>query len=149
MAWNAIVGLAKDFFRASYNVAAEQRARLVKIATWTAVLVVLGVIVVGIHTATGTPDPVHPSWELVILARAVLGRAFFAVGLFSLAVILAVVVFSALDNTDLGKRLMVWKMEEGNVLEPDVVLAEKKANAGRLLSVLILAAAIIFAGALR
>lgn len=149
MAWiTVLVGLMGDLFKASYNVDADQRAKLVKIASAVAVVIVLAVVAVGLHTASGPADPNHPSWEVVILARLVLARSFFAVGLLAAAILSAVLAFNALEHSSLGKRLMVWKTD-GQVPESISVQAQKTANGGRMFAVLVVAAALVFAAALK
>lgn len=127
----------KDLFLAAYNLTTEQRKRTVQIALAIAGVILVAVIFSAGGTATTEASAEHPIWEVVILYRLALARMFLAVALIPAGALAAVTLYQTIENTDLGKRLLVWTSPEN--YEATGVMAAKTRNGGYLLASLLFA----------
>lgn len=142
------MGWFRDLFAAAHKLTDEQRRKTVRVAVGAAVVVLLVVLFAAGRTASTQLAAEHPVWEIVILFRLALARTVLALALLPLAVFGAVVTFQALENSELGKRLLTWR--EPEAFEPTSVQAQKTANGGRLLAALLFACIVgLLVGVLR
>lgn len=138
----------RNLFAAAHKLTPDQRRKTVRFAAILAAVVVFVVLLGASRTAVTEPGADHPVWEVVILFRLALARTVLSLALLPLAVFVAVVTFQTIENSELGKRLMVWRPTEE--YEAVAVQSQKTANAGRLLSALLFACIIgLLVGVLR
>ena len=138
----------RNLFAAAHKLTPDQRRKTVRIAAALAAVVLFVVLLGASRTAVTEPGADHPVWEVVVLFRLALARTILALALLPLAVFGAVVTYQALENSELGKRLLVWREPES--FEAGSVQAQKTANGGRLLATLLAACIIgLLVGVLR
>jgi hypothetical protein len=123
----------KDLWSAAYNLHPDTCKRTVRIAGILAVLLVV-VVLFGAAAIAGRVVPAeNPVWEAILQTRLAFVRMGLAIPVLILAAVSGVTLFQVLENTQLGKRLLIWA--DGD--DPQVK-AQKTRNAGALLSALIL-----------
>jgi cytochrome c biogenesis protein CcdA len=122
--------MLRDLFTAAFKLDDEQRKRTVRIAVGLAVLCILVVLALAGRTAASEPGVEHPVWEIAILYRLALARLLLAFGLVQVGAMVGMVLYQAFENTQLGKRLVIWSETDS---EP--VKARKTGNAGLLAGV--------------
>ena len=138
----------RNLFTAAHKLTPDQKRKTVRGAALLAGLVLLVILFSASRVAVTEPGADHPVWEVVILFRLALARTILALALLPLAVFGAVVTYQAIENSELGKRLMVWRPTEE--YESGAVQSQKTANAGRLLSALMFACIVgLLVGVLR
>lgn len=126
-----------NLWKAAYNLDPEDRQRSVRIAAGLGVLLVVLVLCGAGGAASQVVPAEHPAWEGVLQARLVLVRLALAVPLLILAAFAGVLIYQLLENTELGKRLLIWAPADDARTQ-----AQKTRNAGSLLGA-ILAASIV------
>lgn len=121
-------------WQAAYNLTPEQRKRSVRVAAWIGAVLVLLVIFAAGKAAGAVVPAEHPVWEAVLQSRLVLVRMVISIPLLILGTLAAVALYQVIENTELGKRLLIWAESDDARVE-----AEKTSNAGTLLGKLLLA----------
>lgn len=119
---------------APFHLTAEQRKASVRFAGGFAVAALLLVLVGAIRLAALNPAPDHPLWEAVANTRVVLARLGLALALVICGVIGALVEYQILENSELGRRTVIWDQAD----DPGVK-ACKTRNAGTLQAALLVA----------
>jgi len=126
-----------NLWKAAYNLDPEDRQRSVRIAAGLGVLLAVLVLCGAGGTAGQVVAADHPLWEAVLQARVVLVRLVLAVPVLVLGGFAGVLLYQLLENTNLGKRLLIWDLGD------DIrIRAQKTRNGGSLLGA-ILAASIL------
>lgn len=129
------MGFFRDLFAPGYKLTAVQRRNTVRAVAVLAALVLFVVLMGASRTAATTPGADEPVWEVAVLFRLALARLILALAILPLAVGAAVVVYQALENSALGKRLLHWRGKEA--YESVAVQAAKTRNGGMILAVLL------------
>ncbi len=121
-------------WEAAYNVTPEDRKRSVRIASGIGIALVVLVIFVAGKTAGQVVPAEHPIWEAVLQARLILVRLLVALPLLVLAAFAAVTIYQVVENTELGRRLLIWASSDDAHTQ-----AQKTRNGGALLASLLAA----------
>ncbi len=121
-----------NLWKAAYNLDPEDRKKSVRIAAGLGVMLVV-LVLCGAGGAAGQVVPAeHPIWEAVLQARLVLVRLVLAVPILILGAAAGILLYQWMENTDLGKRLLVWDLGD------DVrVRAQKTRNGGGILGAIL------------
>lgn len=120
----------RDLFTAAFKLTDDQRRKTVRAVAVLAGLILICCLLLASHTATSEPGADHPIWEVAILFRLALARLILAIALIPASAFIGVALYQVLENTQLGKRLLVWSDSDTGE-----VMARKVANAGLLASV--------------
>lgn len=123
----------RDLWTAAYNLTHEERARSVQIAAWLGAALVAAGIALTERVAEHTVGADSPWWDSVLIARLGLTRLAMAIPLLVLAVFLALLCYQVIENSNLGRRLLIWHANDGVQTK-----AQKTRNAGALLATLLL-----------
>lgn len=127
----------RHLFEAAWKLSPEQRRRTVRWALGLAGVVLLVVLFAAGRTATTDAPAENPVWEVVILYRLALARLVLVLALLPAAVAAAVLIYQTLENSNLGKRLLIWSQSDTQPLEAISVQAAKTRNGGVILAVLL------------
>lgn len=124
----------RHLWHAAYNLTVVERRCSVRAACGLAGVLLLAVLLWAVVVARVQVGADHPLWEAVLQARMVLVRLILALPVLVLGLLAAVAAYQTLENTELGRRLLIWDPSDDARVE-----ATKTGNAGTLLASLVLA----------
>jgi hypothetical protein len=130
---------------AAWDLTPEERSRTVRVCSWIAFVLVL-IVLAGAGSTAGRVVPAeHPVWEAILQTRLVLVRLVLTVPLLVIGATAAVLLYQLLENTELGRRLLIWHYSDDAHTQ-----ATKTRNGGSLLATLLAACILgILLGVLR
>lgn len=131
------------FFQNGYNFTKEQLQIAARaVLALVVILVVLAAAVLYSLSRAVVPAEA-PNWEAVLAARLIFFRALVAPALAAGAVLMAFVLFYAVDKTPLGRRLFHWEDSDPIELKSVFVRQAGMTLAALLLGTFILASAVL------
>jgi hypothetical protein len=134
---NAFLSHLAHLWHAAYNLTVMERRRSVRAICGLSGGILTAILIWALVVARGQVGADHPLWEAIIQARMVLVRLILAVPVMILGLLAAVTAYQTLENTELGRRLMIW-----DISDDALVQSTKTSNAGNLLASLVLACAL-------
>lgn len=134
-----------DFFESGRNLSPEQRKLWTRVGVGLSSVLVMLVVFLGGKYAALTVPAESPLWEAALQLRLILVRAFVALGLIPLGVVMAVILHAGFGKTEKARRQWTWAPDDC-----EAVKAAKTANAGSFLNALTFAIVVgLLVGVLR
>ncbi len=135
----------RAWFTDHWKLSKEDAAKATNFVLLLALVAVLGCILGLMAFASQWADPNGEFWPLVIRAQKELLKGYGDVGRSLVVLLLSIAEWWGIESSPLGRRWMIYHMDEdGNFTEPVEIRAQKKRNGVLVFAALLVANAFIF-----